>query len=206
MRAIDEAIFVQPYESFTDGAREAGIESEAFARPIAAIADLHHLLGDSAAGFFFPFPDAFLEFLAAESAVIDSFFGQQADYYALRRNARVICAWEPEGVEAGHAAPARENVDFRVVEHMADVQRAGDVRRRNGDRPVLAGIFYVGDEELFVEPIFGPALLNFLRLVGFGDLAWHWSSGLSTANYGSRCFHPRDAGCTANQSGGPWIF
>ena len=63
--AIDQSFFVQAHEGFAHGARQAGIESEALARPVAAIAGALHLLDDAAAVFLFPLPDACFEFLAA---------------------------------------------------------------------------------------------------------------------------------------------
>ena len=72
-----------------------------------------------------------------------------------------------------HAVPADEHVDLRVLEHVADVDRAGDVRRRQRDRErgAVAGIF--GAEKLFVEPGLGPALFDFLRLVSLGYFPGH---------------------------------
>ena len=51
----------------------------------------------------------------------------------LRRDARVVVARLPERVEAAHAVPADEHVLQGAVQRVADVQPAGDVRRRHAD-------------------------------------------------------------------------
>ncbi len=51
----------------------------------------------------------------------------------LRGDAGVIRARLPQRGVAAHAVPAREGVHERVLECMAHVQRAGDVRRRQHD-------------------------------------------------------------------------
>ena len=56
----------------------------------------------------------------------------------LRGDAGVIGAGHPQGVVALHPLQADEDVLQRVVQRVAQVQRAGDVRRRNDDREGLA--------------------------------------------------------------------
>ena len=56
----------------------------------------------------------------------------------LRGDARVVGAGHPERLETLHPLLADEDVLQRVVQRMAQVQRAGHVRRRNDDRVRLA--------------------------------------------------------------------
>ena len=65
---------------------------------------------------------------------MSSFLGELALDDELRGDSGVVHAGEPEGAVAAHAMPADEHVDLRVLEHVADVDRAGDVGRRNDDR------------------------------------------------------------------------
>ena len=51
----------------------------------------------------------------------------------LRRDARVVVPGLPQRVEAAHAVPADQHVLQRAVQRVADVQPAGDVRRRHAD-------------------------------------------------------------------------
>src|SRR2546429_939771 len=48
------------------------------------------------------------------------------DHHALRRNSRVIHSRQVQSVVSPHAMPARQDVDFRVVQHVPDMQRAGN--------------------------------------------------------------------------------
>ena len=54
-------------------------------------------------------------------------------HHHLGGDAGVVRARLPQRVVAAHAVVAREHVHERVLEGMAHVQRAGDVRRRNRD-------------------------------------------------------------------------
>ena len=138
---VDESLFVQPHEGFAHRARQAGIEREALARPVAADAGALHLLDDAAAVLLFPLPDAGFEGLAAEVALGQAFLGELALDHDLGGDAGVIGARQPQRVLAEHAVPAHLRVDDGVLEHVAHVERPGDVGRRNDEREVgLAGL------------------------------------------------------------------
>ena len=126
-----------------------------------------------AAAFRLPLPDAPLELLAAQVLAADLLLGQLALHDELRGDAGVVHAGQPERAVAPHAMPAHEHVDLRVLEHVADVDRAGDVRRRQRDRKCGAVARVFGAEKFLVEPGFGPALFDFLRLVSLGYFPGH---------------------------------
>src|SRR6185437_12332129 len=81
-----------------------------------------------------PRPDALDERLAAERAAVGLLaLHEHAFDHHLRRDAGMIDAWLPQHVAAVHAPVAAQDVLQRVVERVAHVQVAGDVRRRNDD-------------------------------------------------------------------------
>ena len=171
--AIDQAFAIEPQESLNHGAIEGRFEGEALARPIAGSAQANHLLLDGAAAFQFPLPDAALEFLAAQVLAADFFLGELAFDDELRGDSSVVHAGKPQRAMAAHAVPADEHVNLRVLQHVADVDRAGNVWRRKRDRKhgAVGGIFSA--EEFLVEPGLGPALFDLLRLVGLGNFPGH---------------------------------
>ena len=116
-----------------------------------------------------PFPDAPFELFASQSFARQALLGQLAFHDDLRRDAGVVHAREPQRIFAAHAVPACEHVDLRMLEHVADVDVAGHVRRRNDNRKHIAGRICVGAEQLLLHPSLGPARLNQLRLVNFGE-------------------------------------
>ena len=61
------------------------------------------------------------------------FLFQPPLHHRLRRDASVICAWHPQRVVTLHAFEADDDVLQRIVEGVAEVERAGDVRRRDDD-------------------------------------------------------------------------
>ncbi len=81
----------------------------------------------------------------------------------------MIHAGEPQRPLAAHAVPARERVDLRVLEHVADVDVSGHVRRRNDDRKYRPRTTRISAKELLVYPSLGPARLNQPRFVNFGE-------------------------------------
>ena len=88
-------------------------------------------------------------------------------------DAGVVGAGDPEGEVAEHAVPAREDVHLGLVEHVAHVEAAGDVGRREQDgelfclRPASLRSWDV--KQAFVDPVVGPALFDDGGIVGFGE-------------------------------------
>ena len=86
-----------------------------------------------------PLPDALDELFAAEIVPAFLFFFQQPPLDdRLRGDAGMIGAGHPQRVEALHPLEADQDVLQRVVQRVAQMQRAGDVRRRDDDRIGLA--------------------------------------------------------------------
>jgi hypothetical protein len=72
--------------------------------------------------------------LATQLVAALAFLGQQPPLDdSLRGDPRMIGAGHPEGVVALHAAHADQDVLQRIVEGMSQVQRAGDIGRRDDD-------------------------------------------------------------------------
>jgi hypothetical protein len=72
----------------------------------------------------------FGEGFAGEVGAGLAFGGELALDHHLRGDAGVVGAGNPEAGVSGHAVPAGEDVHLRLVEHVAHVQAAGDVGRR----------------------------------------------------------------------------
>ena len=135
--AIDQALFIQAYEHVAHGGRHFVVHREVFARPVDRRAEAAHLIRDGRAGLLLPFPDAFDEFFAAEVMARDALGVQLAFDDDLRGDTGVVGARHPQGVFAEHAVIAGEAVHDRLVEGVAHVQGARDVRRRQLDREVF---------------------------------------------------------------------
>ncbi len=138
--AIDQALLVQGDEHLAHRCREARIQGEALAAPVAGSAEAPQLAHDGAAGLRLPGPDLLQERLAAHLAAADvALLGQLALHHHLGGDAGVVGARQPQGGLAAHALEPGEHVLQRVVQGMADVQRAGDVRRRDDDAEGCSG-------------------------------------------------------------------
>jgi hypothetical protein len=130
LAAIDQAVFIEADEHLAHGARKIFVHGEIFAVPVDGCAEALHLVEDGAAVELFPLPHALDEFFAAQVAALLAFFGEMALDHHLRGDAGVVGAGQPERDEAAHAMPAHDDVHLRLVEHVAHVQAAGDVGRR----------------------------------------------------------------------------
>src|SRR5205823_13924453 len=64
--AVDEAFLVERDEDLAHGARQARVEREALARPVARDAEAAELMHDGAAGGFPPLPDPAFELRASQ--------------------------------------------------------------------------------------------------------------------------------------------
>ncbi len=119
-------------KSFEHRLRRSRVHGEPLARPVAGRAETFELVDNGAARFRLPLPNLFQKFLAAQRAAVGLLGGGEAAlHHHLRGDAGMVRARLPQHVAAAHALEAAQNVLQGVVERMAHVQRAGDVRRRN---------------------------------------------------------------------------
>ena len=159
--AVDQLLLVQGDEDLADGGRQALVEGEAFAAPIAGGAQALQLVDDRAARLGLPLPDLGDERLAAHvAAALVAGLGQLALHDHLGGDAGVVGAGQPQGRLATHALEADQHVLQGVVQRVPNVQRTGDVGRRDDDGERL-GVRVVDRREAaaflpgFVEARFG---------------------------------------------------
>jgi hypothetical protein len=168
--AVDQPFVEEPLEDGQDGAGEPLVHGEALAVPVDRVAQPAHLAEDRAAGFGLPLPDPLDERLAAQVVAGQPLRAQAPLDDVLGGDPGVVHAGQPERLVPLHPAPAHQRVLDRVVERVADVQRARDVGRGqdDGERgPVGGG---VGAEVAGRDPLLVPAVLDLARLVLAGQL------------------------------------
>ena len=171
LAAEDLAGLEQVEERPPDGARADRVEREPGAVPVARAAHEPELAQDALLVLVLPGPDPLDERRAAEVvAGLLLFLEQPLLDDRLGGDAGVVGAGHPEAVVALHPPPADQDVLQRVVERVAQVQRAGDVRRRDHDavgRPVAGR---VGVEVAVLDPELVPAVLGVLGVVLLGEV------------------------------------
>ena len=151
---VDQAVVEELLEDRLHGAGQALVHREPLAGPVHAVADTAHLTEDLAAGFGLPLPDPLDEGLPAQVVAAQALLGELALDHVLGGDPGVVHAWQPQGVEALHAAPPDLRVDQRVVQRVADVQGTGDVRRRDDDAERGSVGFRVRGEVTCLLPAF----------------------------------------------------
>ncbi len=135
---VDQAGPVEFDEDLGDRPRQPLVHGEALAAPVAGGAETLELVDDLAAGFGLPGPHLLDEGLAADGVPVWllTLHHLALDHH-LGGDAGMVHARLPQHVAAAHPLEAGEHVLERVVEGVADMQRAGDVGRRDHDRERL---------------------------------------------------------------------
>ena len=133
LAAINQPFFIQADEGLAHGARHALVHGEVLARPVNRGAQALHLLKDHAAVVLLPVPHPLDEGLATHVAAVLAFGSKLALHHQLRGDAGVIGARQPQRGQAAHALPANNDVDLGVLQHVAHVEVAGNVGRRQRD-------------------------------------------------------------------------
>ncbi len=188
--AIDQAFLVEPYEHFQHGASVGRVQREAVTRPVHGGAEPLHLAADGATILLLPFPAALQEFIQSHFAPEALTFAlpgaprrralqigqglppQFALHNHLRGDGGVIRTGQPQDVFAAHAMPAHQDVDFRVLQHVAHVERPRDIRRRNDQAERRAATFIQRAVKILLHPLARPAGFNTLRRINLGDFCF----------------------------------
>ena len=165
---VDQPFVIEGHEHLDDRAGQALVHGEALARPVAGSAEPLQLVDDHAAGFGLPLPDPADELLAADLAAMDLALHELPLDDHLGGDAGMIHARLPEHVLAAHALEADQDVLQRIVERMAHMQRAGDVRRRDddGERLGVVRSAGAGPESLRLFPELRDFRLDGFSVVG----------------------------------------
>ncbi len=151
---------------------EAFVHGEALALPVHGVAQAAHLAGDGAAGLRLPLPDFVDERVAAVVVAGFAFFrGDLALHHHLGGDAGVVGARLPQGVFALHALVADHGVHDGLLERVAHVQAAGDVRRRDHDAEAFLAFVAVRLEIALLFPVLVQRLFDMFWVVCGVELA-----------------------------------
>ena len=162
--AVNVALGVQVGKNLVHAVAADLVHGEGRAVPVAAGAELFELLEYDSAVLVRPFPGVLQKGVAAEVGFFNPFSAELLHHLGLGRDRRVVGARNPAGIESAHAGAAHEHILNGVVEHVAHVQYAGHVGRRNHNG---VGRTVVGSrgKSLVLEPCLVPALFNLARSV-----------------------------------------
>ena len=169
LAAVDQALRVQAHEGLGDRLAGHRVHGEHAARPLAAGAEPAHLPLDGAAGLRLPCPHLLDEGVAAQrvAGLALALEHQVAADHHLGGDAGVVGAHLPQRAMAAHPVVADQRVLQRVLERMAHVQGAGDVRRRQQDG--VGGTIALRGERAAVLPLLVEAGFEGLGIVAWGE-------------------------------------
>ena len=148
LAAIDQPLAEQVEERAAHRAGADVVQRESGPPPIAAAAHLLQLAQDAALVLFLPLPDPPDQLFAAQVVARQVLlFLQPPLDDRLRGDAGVVRARHPQRLEALHAFHADQDVLQGVVQGVPQVQRTGDVGRRDHDRERRPAAIGFGLEE-----------------------------------------------------------
>ena len=176
LAAIDQSFLIQPDERLAHSARHALVHREVLARPVHRRPEALHLLQNHSTVVLLPAPHARFKGFTPDVAAVDSLTGKLALHHELGRDAGMVGSRQPQSGNPLHPLPANDDVDLRVLQHVTHVQVASHVRRRERQgEGRLRGICSRGVhvEQLFANPVFGPAWLDRARFISLGKIVRH---------------------------------
>ena len=157
-------------EGGPDGLGAHLVEGEPGPGPVARTAHQAELPEDPGLVLVLPGPDSPDQLVAADVVAGLVFFLAQAGLDdGLGGDPGVVGAGHPEGVVALHPPPPDQDILDRVIQGMAQVQRPGDVRRRDDDGVGVLLARRVGMKIPFFEPEIIPTTLGVLGVVLLGE-------------------------------------
>ena len=169
---VDKALVVQVYEYLADRLGAALVHGEALAVPVAGGAELFELADDAVAELVLPRPYALEELLTAEVVTGQALLlAEVLLYLDLGCNTGVIGTRHPQCLVALHALGADEDILQGLVECVAHVQLAGNIRRRNNDGVRFLVRIDLGVEEAGIDPELVQLVLDRFRVVGLRQFA-----------------------------------
>ena len=169
LATVNQALFKEADEDLLDGIGTTLVEGKSFAAPVTGGAKAFELLDDPAAIQALPFPGALEEFLAAEVLFADAFLAHGFDDLGFGRNRGMVSARQPECSIALHALEADQDILQRIVQGVAHMQLAGDVRRRDHDGIRFFRRIRLGGKIAPVLPVLVDRTLHHLRFKSFLD-------------------------------------
>ncbi len=192
--AVDPSTVVEGDEGGHHRPHVPLVHGEAQSRPVQRHAQDAVLPDDRVADLGVPLGDARLECLTAQLLLGHPFGSELLLDDVLGGDGGVVHARQEQHLIAGHAPIARADVLERVVERVAQVKLAGDVRRRKADRVLLLRALRIGHEQAGLLParvppgLDGPGVIRGLHVgdglgfahkdvfglrVGIGAPAWN---------------------------------
>ena len=162
--AIDQTLIVEVAEDADYGSRASLIHGEGGAIPVARGSELTELLEDDTSILIGPIPGVGEELLTSKGMLIDTLLGELSHDFSLGRYGSMVGAGNPASVLAGHTGTTHQYILNSIIQHVAHVEHAGDIRGWNhyGIRFTIIG---GGMEKTMIHPILIPLILNIFRIV-----------------------------------------
>ena len=164
---IDQALLVELHEHIHYRVRAPLVHRKALAAPVGRRSHPLELVNDPAAVFLFPLPAFLKKALSSEVVLFDSLFLQVLDNPDLGRDRRMVRSRLPQGLIPQHSLIPDQNILHRIVQGMAHMKLARNIRGRHHDRKGLFFGMFIRLEIALLLPVFVDPILQAFGVVGF---------------------------------------
>ena len=169
---IDQPLLIEADEDLPHSLGAALVHGEALTVPVQGRTQGAQLGHDAIAEFFLPVPYPLQKLLASQVVTAQALLPERPLHLGLGGNARVVAAGHPDGIEPLHTVIADQNILQSVVQSMAHVQLARDIRGRDHHAIGLLALIHLSVEELVLLPELIPFLLKGLGIIDLRDIVF----------------------------------
>ncbi len=167
---INQSFLIQADEHLGDCLAAAFVQGEAFPGPVAGRSQLFQLINNPSAVSVLPFPCPFQKAIPAHIILRESFFCQLCNDFCLRGNAGVIGAGHPQRTVSLHALPAYQNILPGIVQRMAHMKLARNIRRRDHNTERFLVFIRLRMKISFFRPFLIDPILHLAGIIGFCNI------------------------------------
>ena len=172
LSAIDQALIIQRYENLSYSPGEAFVHRKPLARPVAGGSEPFQLIYYDSAKLGLPFPYALQKGFPADTVPREAFSPKLPFYDILRGDPGMIGPGHPQDLETAEPLVPAKYVLEGIVQSMAHVELAGNVRGRDHYRIWRFRAILVGAEKFLFFPVFIPVRFDFSKFICFRQSAF----------------------------------
>ena len=153
LATIDQALIIVLNKYVFNCFTAAFVHGESFVFPVTGRTDLLELLNDTSAVLLLPFPGTLEELVTPEVIFSKTLFLHRSNDPCFGRDGCVVGTRYPESIKTLHSLITDEDILKSVIQGMAHVELARDIRRRHDDTERILGCIARRSEISFVHPL-----------------------------------------------------
>ena len=170
---IDISLFIQLDKDVLNSPGTTFIHGETLSVPVTGNPQLFQLVFDRSGILFLPLPGSLKKAFPSQLFLVDSLFFQLIRYLDFRRDRRMVCSRNPQGIVAFHPFIADQDILQRIIQCVSHVEFSGNIRRRHHRSKRLSAPVNFSMKILVFAPFFVSLVFNFFRIISLCQFLAH---------------------------------